>query len=535
MIRGPALLWTGLWLGLVAVVLATRPLLPMDETRYLSVAWEMWLRGDFLVPHLNGEPYSHKPPLMFWMIDLGWGLVGVSETWGRLVVPLLGLANLFLTAAIGRRLWPDAPGRGDVAAFVLLGALFFTLFGTLTFFDLILGFCTLLSLLGLLTAWRDGGWKGFALCGLGIGLGILAKGPAILLHVLPVALAAYWWGPAPTGSRPPRKQWFKGVGLAVLLGAAIGLAWAIPAGIAGGEVYRKAIFWGQSAGRVVESFAHKRGWWWYLAILPGLVLPWTLWPPLWRAQRRWRELLPDAGVRFCLVWFLAAFVVFSLISGKQLHYLLPEFPALALLAARLIDGVEPRRADSRVVGGFAALSGAIILAEPLVGKVVRLPGWLDRLDTVWGLLPLAAGAVLILRPARGPLSRVAGPAILSVVLVVSVHLAARPELRETFDLKPLAGKLAQWEKEGHALANYGKYHGQYHFLGRMEKPMDLVGDGEIAEWLATTRKGKVVTYQNAAPSEGKPDLVRQFRRDWISVWDVDEVRRDPERVRRVTP
>ena len=52
-----------------------RPLWPVDETRYASVAWEMWLRGDFLVPYVNGEPYSHKPPLLFWLIQLGWGLV----------------------------------------------------------------------------------------------------------------------------------------------------------------------------------------------------------------------------------------------------------------------------------------------------------------------------------------------------------------------------------------------------------------------------------------------------------------------------
>ncbi|HBT43825.1 MAG TPA: glycosyltransferase, partial [Rhodospirillaceae bacterium] len=48
----------GLWGLLIAVTLTARPLLPVDETRYLAVAWEMWQRGDFLVPYLNGEPYS---------------------------------------------------------------------------------------------------------------------------------------------------------------------------------------------------------------------------------------------------------------------------------------------------------------------------------------------------------------------------------------------------------------------------------------------------------------------------------------------
>jgi 4-amino-4-deoxy-L-arabinose transferase-like glycosyltransferase len=52
---------------------------PIDETRYLTVAWEMWLRQDFLVPYLNGATYSHKPPLLFWLINLSWGMFGVSE------------------------------------------------------------------------------------------------------------------------------------------------------------------------------------------------------------------------------------------------------------------------------------------------------------------------------------------------------------------------------------------------------------------------------------------------------------------------
>ena len=71
--------WTGLWIVVMAAAILTRPLLPVDETRYLAVAWEMWLGGDYLVPHLNGETYSHKPPLLFWLINLGWGVFGPCE------------------------------------------------------------------------------------------------------------------------------------------------------------------------------------------------------------------------------------------------------------------------------------------------------------------------------------------------------------------------------------------------------------------------------------------------------------------------
>ena len=67
--------------ALTGVAFVARPMTPIDETRYISVAWEMWLRGDWLVPYKNGEPYSHKPPLMMWLFQIGWAIFGVSEWW----------------------------------------------------------------------------------------------------------------------------------------------------------------------------------------------------------------------------------------------------------------------------------------------------------------------------------------------------------------------------------------------------------------------------------------------------------------------
>ena len=94
------------WALLTAIALWSRPLLPIDETRYAAVAWEMWLRGDWLVPYLNGEPYSHKPPLLFWLINLGWALLATNDWVPRLVAALFALADLLLLGALARRLWP---------------------------------------------------------------------------------------------------------------------------------------------------------------------------------------------------------------------------------------------------------------------------------------------------------------------------------------------------------------------------------------------------------------------------------------------
>ena len=180
---------------LTGVAFIARPMTPIDETRYISVAWEMWLRGDFLVPFKNGAPYSHKPPLMIWLFQAGWAVFGVCEWWPRLVSPLVSAANLLLTVGLARRLWPDRQGIGGPAVLILASSLLWTFFSTAAMFDIILALFTLLGMHGTLMASEGKFRRGFALLGLAIGLGILTKGPVILVQVLPVALLAPWWRP----------------------------------------------------------------------------------------------------------------------------------------------------------------------------------------------------------------------------------------------------------------------------------------------------------------------------------------------------
>ncbi|HBT41202.1 MAG TPA: hypothetical protein DEB21_03990, partial [Rhodospirillaceae bacterium] len=136
------------------------------------------------------------PPLLFWAMHLGWAVFGVNEWWPRLVAPLFGLAALGLTGRLGRLLWPDLWTAGAVAPFVVLGAVFWTVFTTVTFFDMLLMVFTLGGLIGLVMAAQGRLTAGFLVLGIAIGLGILAKGPAILVHLLPAALAAPLWATA---------------------------------------------------------------------------------------------------------------------------------------------------------------------------------------------------------------------------------------------------------------------------------------------------------------------------------------------------
>jgi hypothetical protein len=100
------------------------------------------------------------------------------------------------------------------------------------------------------------------------------------------------------------------------------------------------------------------------------------------------------------------------------------------------------------------------------------------------------------------------------------------------DLGPLSVRLGAWEREGRPLAHYGTYHGQFHFLGRLLKPLAIIGDGEVAEWVRLNPRGKIVTYHRQVPARARPDFVQPFRAMTIGVWDAALVTTDLDLVKR---
>jgi len=489
--------------ALAATALLARPLLPVDETRYVSAAWEMWLRGDFLVPFKNGEPYSHKPPFMFWMFHAGWALFGVNDWWPRLVLPLFSAGALLLTYRLARRLWPQHAGLGGQAALILASSLLWIVFSTAVMFDVMLAFWLLFGMHGVLAA-ADGKRRGFVMMGIAIGMGVLTKGPVVLLDLLPVAVLAPWWNPGlsrkatsnlngqmPMKDRLSWGRWYGGLVLAVLLGAVIALAWAIPAGMSGGEAYRNAIFWGQTADRMVDSFAHQRPIWWYLPLLPVVLFPWFVWPGLWKSLiHHVREGL-DRGTRFCLAWMLPVFIAFTFISGKQPHYLVPLFPAFALLAARVLAD----RPGSRV--GLPALLAAVLGAALILaasGQIAAVGKQVAVLPPLWPGVLLMLLALLAWAAGRRGFPPVLNLSLLGAASLALLQLAAMRSIDPLYEIKPMAQAIRQIQREGRPVANVAKYHAQYQFLGRLDTPLVQLVGAETAPWLAAHPEGYAVIY-----------------------------------------
>jgi 4-amino-4-deoxy-L-arabinose transferase-like glycosyltransferase len=512
-----------LWLVVVASAMFTHPLLPVDETRYAAVAWEMWARGDFLVPYLNGAPYSHKPPLLFWLIHAGWWLFGVNEWVLRAVPALIAGATLLATAQLSRRLWPDDAAAARMAPWVLFGCAFVVSFSSWLQFDLLLALCTLLALSGVVSAAR-GTASGWLLTGAALGCGILAKGPVILVHVLPAALfAPFWRFLVPTGTW---WRWYAGLAVSVLLAAGIALCWALPAAAAGGVSYREALLWGQTAERIVTSFAHAQPVWWYLPWLPLLFAPWSLLPWLWTAVWRARP-LQDEGLRFCLVWLLGGLVVLSLVSGKQFKYLLPLLPAITLLLGRVLNCMEDTAVRQRpwLLAAALLLTGVVCMILPFV---LDKPAWVGTLSPVWGgLLVAMAMAIVWLRPLP-PRRYPQLLTLVSVCVITIVQLGVFRAAAPAYDLRAASRLVAQAQAEGREVAAVKKYHGQFGFYGRLVRPLQQLDATTATDWATRHPQGYLVITSGDMPDE-LPDAVytQPYRSGYLAILEGRAVSSNP--------
>jgi len=499
------------WAAFAVGSIWLRPLWPVDETRYAGVAWEMWLRGDFLVPYLNGEPYSHKPPLLFWLMHLGWALFGVNDWWPRLVAPLCALGSLPLLFRIERLLWNEEQTHHGNSAWALFGTLLFAAFVTLTLMDLLLMLCAMAGMVGILLLMKERRSAGLIWLGAGIGLGVLAKGPVILLHVLPAALAAPWWAPELKGRL---SRWYLNLLLGVLLGAAIALAWALPAAWAGGAAYRDAIFWGQTAGRVAESFAHRAPWWYYLPLLPLILFPWFVVPRFWTGLISIRK---EQGSRFLAAWLVLTLVAFSLVSGKQARYLVPALPAVALLAGHAFANARARWWDLLAPALGLLAAAAFLACLRTWPEALGLPAWAREIP-FWPVPALAAAAALLFFVRGDTAMQPRSLAFATLFGMVVVGAGVVPALVPYADPAPVARYLAGLQAQRVPLAHLGKYHGQYNFAGRLTAPISILDPSELAAWVAAHPQGRVMTVERGRAPEGGPEFQAPFRGAWLQLW-----------------
>lgn len=506
-----------LFLGvlLLAPIIFLLPPIPIDETRYLAVAWEMRQTGEFLVPHLNGDLYSQKPPLLFWLLNAGWLITGVHAWTARAMTLLCSLLSLVLLERLTRRL-TGSVAAARISVVLLLGMLYFATFANAIMFDVLLTTCALLAVHGIVDLVEDRTRRGIVLTGLGIGLGVLAKGPVLLLDIGFAAVLAPWWNRGlPRGTA----RYFGGLAAAVGLGAAIALAWAVPAALHGGPEYARAIFLHQTFDRIqgVKTGTHAQPIWWYLVSLPIMLLPWPLvlrgrWAAL---KGLWRE----RAVRLAFAWVVPTVIAFSLIGGKQAHYLLPLLPGIALGLAIALErsAFEVR---TGLFGIALALTGVALCLLPHYASTYANLSFAAETSPWWGVCIVLAGIALIAgaKHLRDPI----WPALatLAAVFLFKLALVQGPGVR--YDARAIAAQVAAAQERGQPIAHLGWHHGVYEFAGRLKQPLPVLTMETLPAWAAEHPDGLVISFYRRFRFRAEPVYSQPFRGVQASIWNVRE-------------
>lgn len=499
-----------LWLLLLLPLLAVLPPVPIDETRYLSIAWEMRQTGSWVTLHLNGMPYFDKPPLLFWLLNASWSVLGMSLWSSRVLVMLCGVACVALCERVERRLAPDASGQ---AAWMLLGLIFLDLYTGVVMFDVLLCACVLMGFLAIVSYVQEGRRGALGLLFVASALGLLAKGPVMLLHLAAPLLAAPWWS-----AGAPRVSWRR-VGvmmLVVLLGALPVLAWAWGAVHTLSAADAQNLLLRQTAGRMVKSFAHNRPVWWYLPLVPVLLLPWPL-------VLRWRRIGAAAGVwrtsraaRFGLCASVPAFVAFCFVSGKQPHYLLPLLPGVAVLLGAWVRSDATLLAIRRLWVLVAVVAGVLLWAmlghEPLGRGVMQRSTelWLYVLSSV---MLIVACAYLALSGRDIRIERRAGT--VALLLALALLPLVRLQVLGSLDVRDIAQRVAQLHAQGVPMARTQGEPGLVTFLARLPEPLPEAADP--AAWAQQHPDGVLLTYSGRGAAPAGTENVVKLANGWVGL------------------
>jgi len=354
---------------LFSVPAAMRDLWRPDEPRYAEVAREMMNSGDYLVPHVNGEVYREKPPLLFWLMAVAsWPQGAVSAFTARVPSIAAALITVGLCFDLARRMFGERAGLWSAA--ILATTYRFWWQSNIGQIDMLLTACTTLSLYAL-WRWHEERRTLWALAYFaGAALGLFTKGPPALLIVALGAVVFLW------GQRDLRRGLRLWIGLPLAIVPV--LAWFLLARSAAGGVVSDEVSGTvsrQIVGRMFHGVTHPEAPWFYLINFPIEWLPWSFFAP-WIVIHAWRTRREGPAMRLILAWTLPALIFFHLIVEKRQGYLLPLFPGFAILSARgliaLVDG--GRVAWLRAAAYLCLPLSLAMAASPLLAPYVYLDG-----------------------------------------------------------------------------------------------------------------------------------------------------------------
>jgi 4-amino-4-deoxy-L-arabinose transferase-like glycosyltransferase len=475
-----------------------------DETKYGQVVREM-RAGAFFLPTLHGTPFTHKPPLHFWAVDLLTYPLGVYSIWPYVLPSLATFAFL---------LWLVWRMGGPLAAFVC--GTFLMVWGSAQTARMDVSFTAFLVLAALLIRRfiEKEDRRALLLAGVAIGVATLIKGP--MAPVIGILLIVF--------ERLRRKRLPHGNYVAaLLLAAVIPLLWFVPAMRIGGDAYTREVVVKQTAGRAVGSWVHKAAPWFYVTHAPADLFPWfflAVVALIAVCRRR------DEAGKFYVSWILAVFVPYTLMSSKLDIYMMALLPPVALLIAHVLSSAPDRftrwawRANTLTIGFLLGLGAA---GAFLAGRFLRGPETeLVSLALVRGLfivLAIAAFVALVVTiRSRDAIASTLAAGCVPIAALIYVGVFLVPTANELASTRPLIRALQKQNVDANEIALYSTPQ-----LWARDMPRDL----ERVHYMSSTdtAAGRVIVTSrkhaaNIAPQLARYRKVDEFRMigKWFDVY-----------------
>lgn len=396
------------------------------EPRYGEIVRVMFAHDQWIVPMVNGELYTDKPILYFWVALAAahlWG--GVNEWIVRLPAALGAIGFVMATYLIGREFFSERVGA--LAALVFATSFRVIWEARWAHLDTLFGFFfTMTVFFGARALFRRAASHEILLAYVFMGLATLTKG--LIGVVLPGLLLVAFVVARQDRSVLRRLRLPSGLSLFLF----ITTPWFFLVNRATHGKWLADFIYIHHFQRYTAGAGHRQPFYYYLTTLPADFLPWTtfLVPALMQYRKNWRR--PETI--FFVLWFAVVFVFFSMSNTKRDLYLLPLFPPLALLVACYMNDLAERDWTERNIYfwlsvGFFASAGCLGLALPIAV-------WIKRPDAFAPLLPpagalffggLAISAAIV---CRQTIAAVVSTAAMMLVLTGSAAFAAFPFLEQ---------------------------------------------------------------------------------------------------------
>jgi 4-amino-4-deoxy-L-arabinose transferase-like glycosyltransferase len=437
-----------------------------SEFRWGEIAREMRVTSNYFWPTINGVVYYDKPLGSYWLVVLASFVTGgVNEIAARMPCAVAGLLGVALMMLMTRRLYDARSAL--LSGFILATSFSFVFFSRNASADVATVTGELAALL--LFLHNEDSQDGWWLVWLWIIMAITSQMKGLLGFVLPLMVIGLYctlsdgWSELGRqllhGSLAARWKWLTGRNrwlfnrkslVAIALGFAVYYAPFAISEHLNGKVKGLHMVWRENVVRFFHPFDHRGPFYLYVYVIFALMMPWAMMLPAALVEahkRRSIEQQPARSDRFALVFFWGTFAFFTLSGSRRSYYILPLFPAAAILIARALETDELRSSLARHLRSIgywltaaAAIGGIVVMLPPawiLPGKLATLPAAPHRLIFLALWLVSAGGIVYAVR--RFEAKRIAiSMGLVAYCLMSYIYLVAMPAAEPYRGEKPFA-------------------------------------------------------------------------------------------------